>query len=77
MLVVVHGRPGFNTEDMQKRWDQTVSSMLQGDAPAVIETAKSQLQLMETWFASLPDERQILVSLKLPQHQLDICLQRD
>ena len=76
MLVVVHGRPGFNNEDMLERWEQTVAAMVQGDATDLIHTAKAQLQLMESWFASLPDERQIFVSLKLPRHQLDICLQR-
>ncbi len=76
MLVVVHGSPFFDYDDSLARWEQTVASMLQNDAADVINTAKAQLQLMESWLALRPDERQFLVSLKLPRCQLEICLQR-
>ena len=74
MLVVVHGNSLF--DDSLARWEQTVAAMLQSGAAEVIRIAKAQLELMESWLACQPDERQIFVSLKLPQCHLDICLQQ-
>jgi hypothetical protein len=77
MLIVIHDNPLFNSEESLARWEETVTSILKHEhgkdyATHVINTAKAQLKLMESWTA----ERQILVSLKLPQCQLEICLQR-
>jgi hypothetical protein len=74
MLVVVHGNPLFNNDDFLMRWEQTVTVMLQSGAAEVIRIAKAQVKLMESWLAQLPDERQLFVSLKLPQCHFDICL---
>ena len=80
MLVVVHGHPHFDNEDSFKRWEQTVTAIVQNEdskkyAEDVIHAAKSQLKLMESWLEMCPDERQFFVSLKLPKYQFDICLQ--
>ena len=76
MLVLVHGSPFVDYDDSLARWEQTVASILQNDAATVINTAKGQLQLMESWLALRPEEHQFFVSLKLPWCQLEICLQR-
>lgn len=81
MLIVVHGSPFFNAEESLAQWEQTVTSILQHEhskdyATYVINTAKVQLKLMESWLEMRPDEHQFFVSLKLPQCQLEICLQR-
>jgi hypothetical protein len=76
MLIVVHGNPLFNNDDSFARWEDTVTAMSPKEAPDAIRSAKAQLQLMESWLVSRPEERQIFVSLKMPQYQLEICLQR-
>jgi uncharacterized protein (UPF0303 family) len=58
MLVVVHGSL-FDNDDYLARWEQTVAAMLQNGAAEVIRIAKAQLELMESWLACQPDERQI------------------
>lgn len=81
ILIIIHGNPLFNSEESLARWEQTVTSIVKAEhsekyAEDVINTAKAQLQLMESWLAMRPDEVQFFVTLKMHGYQLEICLQR-
>jgi hypothetical protein len=79
MLVIIHGNPLYNSEELLAKWEETVTAIVKADhsekyAEEVIKTAKAQLELMESWLR--PDEIQIFVTLKMPWYQLEIGLQR-
>ena len=79
MLVVIRGNPLYNSEELLAKWEETVTSIVKAEhsekyAEEVINTAKAQLQLMESWLR--PDEIQIFVTLRMKWYELQIGLQR-
>ncbi len=79
MLVVIRGNPLYNSEELLAKWEETVTSIVKAEhsekyAEEVINTAKAQLQLMESWLR--PDEIQIFVTLRMQWYELEIGLQR-